>query len=387
MPRILRKGIPVIAVLALGGVVAAAMMSSRERAKRQRPEVLPPLVEVMQTRPVDESIAVTATGTVVAAREVNLQPEVSGRVTEVSPSFVPGGIVTRGDILAWIDPSDYQAVVKQHEAQVQDVLHNLEVEKGNQVVARQEWELASSGDISGANRSLMLREPHLRRLEAGLVAARSTLAKARRDVERTVIRAPFNAVVRQENVERGQVLNQQSSIGVLVGTDAYWVRANVPTANLKYIALPDAQGRGGAAARITHDLGRGSTVEREGRVVRVLADVEEQGKMARLLVKVDDPLGLGGGRKSLPLLLGAFVKVELDGVLMKNVFVLPRAVIHEGDKVWIVTEDDLLNIGTVEIAWRREADVVVAGGLSPGERIVTSHIGTPAEGIALRVGE
>jgi multidrug efflux pump subunit AcrA (membrane-fusion protein) len=227
----------------------------------------------------------------------------------------------------------------------------------------------------------VLREPHLKRLEAELASARSALARARRDVERTVITAPFNAVVLAEHVERGQSVGPQSAIATLVGTDACWVRVNVPTWQLKYVALPDAEGAGGARATIVHDRGAGERTRREGSVVRLLGDLETRGMMARLLVEVADPFCLGREAKQ-TLLLGSFVSVEIEGAQMKDVISVPRSVVREGDKAWILDRDGRLEIRPLDVIWRDDRALVVKG-LSAGEKVISSHIPSPVENMSL----
>jgi hypothetical protein len=108
--------------------------------------------------------------------------------------------------------------------------------------------------------------------------------------------------------------------------------------------------------------------------------------MARVLVAVDDPLGLDSGQNepTLPLLIGAYVCVEIDGREVDDVYVIPRTAIREGDRVWIMDEEDRLSVRDVEIIWRRKDDVFVADAIQPGELIVTSRIATPIPGMTLR---
>ncbi len=97
-----------------------------------------------------------------------------------------------------------------------------EVESGRQVIAKREWdELQSDLDMEDVNRSLVLREPHLRRAEALMEKATNDIEVAELQLSRTVIKAPFNAMVVEESVEVGQLVSPSSEICELVGTDEF----------------------------------------------------------------------------------------------------------------------------------------------------------------------
>jgi len=165
-----------------------------------------------------------ASGTVIPARQVVLLSEVEGRVIEQNKDLVPGGIVAEGDMLIQIDPLDYQLQAQGREAEVATAQYELDVEKGKQIIAQQEWKiLRDELQEKQINEQLALRKPHLRHAEAQLNAAKSRLSVAKLAERRTTIRAPFNGLVLEEFVETGQFVGKQSSIATLVATDRFWV--------------------------------------------------------------------------------------------------------------------------------------------------------------------
>ena len=168
------------------------------------------------------------------------------------------------------------------------------------------------------------------------------------------------------------------------GTDTYWVRASIPVDQLAAIDLPDREEHQGAAARII--MASGTTEMRwEGRIIRLLSDLDQAGRMARLLIAVDDPLNLKSGARTLPLLLDAYVQVEIDGKPLENVVALPSHTLHEGDKLYVVDAEERLQIRDVHPVWREQHRILVASGLSEGDRVVTSRIGTPLPGLKLHI--
>jgi hypothetical protein len=130
----------------------------------------------------------------------------------------------------------------------------------------------------------------------------------------------------------------------------------------------------------------GDDVYRTGRVIRLAADLEEQGRMARLIVSVEDPLSLEPADAEKPrLLLGSYVRCEIEGIQLASVASLGRGLIRDGNSVWIMDSEDKLDIRPVEIAFRGRDRVMISGGIRAGERLVVSRLATPVQGMALRI--
>lgn len=389
--RILRIVVPPVIVLA-AVLVAVGLVKTAPTAVRTQPEERPTTVRVVRPTPGHERVRVVAMGTVVPAQEVVLQSEVSGRIVEQSPALIPGGHFRAGDVIARIDSRDYELAVEQQAASVTQARFELKVEEGRQTIAQHEWELLEH-DVkwNKTGRELALRKPHMENATAALEAARSGLRRAELDLERTTLRAPFNAVVREEFIDVGQIVSPQTRIATIVGTDQFWVRASLPVDQLRWIRFPTTSDSAGSSARILHETGLGTTIERRGKVVRVLGDLDPKGRMARILVSIDDPLNLraelqeqgAAGDAALPLLLGAYVRVEVEGTELEDVLVLPRQALRDGDRIWVMDETDRLAIRDVAVAWDQRDRIFVRSGVEAGERVVVSSIAGPVVGMRL----
>jgi RND family efflux transporter MFP subunit len=383
--KLLRLVLPLLVVLA-GAGIALALYLTRPEVESKTPPPFTILVETITAAPATRRVVVPATGTVEAARRVRLQPEVAGKVVEVSDRLIPGGHFAADELLLRIDPRDYQHAVEQARARVAEAELALRQEEGRGAVAEREWQLFEEDvPATEAGKALALRRPHLQRARAALAAARSQLEKARRDLERTRLRAPFPALVLEESVDPGQHVSPQTPVATLVGTEAYWVRVAVPVDDLRWLDWPGRPGGEGSAAVVVQNLGDGRTRERRGRVVRLLGDLDPAGRLARLLVRIADPLARGdeAPADAEPLLLNAYVRVRLQGRELAGVFVLPRRALRDGEKVWIMDEEDRLAIRPVRVAWRGATEVYVDEGLAEGERIVVSNIPTATPGLRL----
>jgi hypothetical protein len=170
-----------------------------------------------------------------------------------------------------------------------------------------------------------------------------------------------------------------------VGTDAYWVETAVSVDDLQWIRIPRTGSEKGSTARVYDPAASGNVAHRAGRVIRLAADLEEQGRMARLLVAVDDPMGLNPTNAARSkLLLGSYVRVEIDGAELRSVAVVDRSLVRDGDTVWIMATDGTLDIRPVEIAFRGRDRVLVAAGLETGEHLITTDLSAPILGMPLR---
>ncbi|MGH7821963.1 MAG: efflux RND transporter periplasmic adaptor subunit [Candidatus Binatia bacterium] len=386
MRESLRKSLPFL-VIAGGLVAAVVLVSTRPEPARTTPALEAVPVRVLTVASGRERVVLPAMGTVMAATQIALQPEVAGRIVEMSPNLVPGGRIAEGELLARIDPRDYEHAVEQRLADAERARFELRVEASRARIAEREWELlGGSVATTEEGRSLALREPHLRNLRAALDAAESALGKARLDLERTRLVAPFNAIVQEESADVGQIVSPQSRIATLVGSDQFWVRVSLPVEELRWVRFPQGESRG-SAATIVHETGSGAAIRRPGRVIRLFGDLEPKGRLARLLVAVDDPMNLRGEGSPLPLFIGAYVRTEIEGPELDAVFEIPREAVRDGGEVWVMDAEDRLEIRPVEIAFRSPETVLVNGGLRDGERVVTSRIATPLPRMALRILE
>ena len=110
--------------------------------------------------------------------------------------------------------------------------------------------------------------------------------------------------------------------------------------------------------------------------------------MARLLVSVADPLGLSGKDGDLqPLIIGEYVRVEIEGKKLQDVFSIPRTALRNDRELWVVTGDGKLAIRPVEIIWRDETHVLVRDGLQDGDLLIVSNLAVPVDGMAVRIDQ
>jgi len=385
IPRILKSRWLPLLILLVGAILSGVVAATGPSAPRRAPQRQARLVEVVPLEVADTQVVVEALGTVQPALQVQLQAQVGGQVVGVSPSLIPGGRAARGDVLLRIDPREYEFAVRQRQSDLARAEQALRLEESQQEIARREYELMGE-IVDEDDAELVLREPQLETARAAHDAALAAFERARLNLERTSVVSPFNAVVDERFVDRGGVIGANTAIASLVGTDACWVEAMVPVDDLAWIDASGPDGSGGSSARVRQDAVWDEGVWRDGRVLGRSSTLDAQGRMVKVIVEVRDPFSLRRENAAEPaLLVGSFVDVEIVGQTLRRAVVVDRSHIHDGDRVWLMDDDGNLRIATIDPAYVGEEQVVVTEGLSEGDRLVTSYLSAPVDGMPLRL--
>ncbi len=383
--RLLALGL-IILLLLTAFIISRHLIKTRPQAQRKAPKKMEALVDVVKVMPTAENVRIEAPGRVVAARQITLKARVSGQVIYVNPNFIPGGIIKKGEVLLKLDDTDYQLELRRKEDALALAEADLRIEEGSQTVAQKEWELITSlsGDIDTSSRDLALRKPQLIKAKSKIASAETTLERARVDLARTVIKAPFNLVVRSENVDLGLQVTPVSTLATLAATDIFWAEISLPVSKLAWFNLPEKPGQGKsglpASKVLLHNLNHPSLT---GKLITLTPDLDKDGLMARLLVAISDPLGLK--KPHPPVLLGSFVTAEIIGRKLQNVYRIPRSALQENNRLLIADKNNRLEVKPVTVAFYGVDSVLVDSGLNPGDRLIISKLAAPVNGMALKI--
>lgn len=381
--RWLRRGLPLL-VLAAALAGAAALVKTAPKTQRQLP---PPQARLVETLPValgSHATVVSAMGTVLAAQQSTLAPQVNGVVAELAPQLLPGGLFARGDLLLRLDDTDLRLALQQKAAAVAQAEAALAEELGRQRVARHEYELLGQS-LASEDAALVLREPQLAAARATLANARAVLEQARLDLARARVTAPFAGSVVSRQVDVGTRVTPTTPLLTLLSTDEFWLQVSVPLEQLPWLHIPTRTGEPGSVARLHNDAAWPAGSGREGRVLRLLPTLDGQARMAQVLIRIPDPMALTAAHRGQPpVLVNDYLRAEIAGRALDNSVRLPRELLRDGDKVWLLAADDTLEIRPVHVAFRGRDSVLIDAGLAAGERLITSNLATPVAGMALR---
>lgn len=368
-----------LAILAAGAFLARDLYLSAPVATPAAPERIARLVTVATVSAApDARPVIEAWGPVAPARMLYLSTEVSGRVVRLHPELTPGGIIDRGATLVALDDREARLAVAQAEAEIRQIEAQIAIEAGQAARAMRDLERLPDRELTDAQRALVLREPQMAELEARLAAAEAQREAAEVALSKTVIEAPFDVLVEAEEVALGARLAPSATFATLMSAAAFRVTLAVPPSALDWI-----DPRGGQTVRLTQPGVWPEGAFREGRIRRLEPGLSAEGRMAELVVEVEDPLARETDGP--PLLVGSFLKAEIEGRPVAGAVSLDRALLRDGDTAWVMTGDGTLEIRALEIAWRGADAVLVTAGLAPGERVVATPLATVADGMALRI--
>ena len=349
--------------------------------------VAPPMlvrVQGTQLKQTNYDLKVRSQGTVQPRTRSTLLPEVSGKVVEMSPSFRPGGFFAKDEVLLKLDPTDYETAIIIAKAEVAQSEVVLAEEKARADQARENWKALGRG---GEPSALVIRAPQVAQAEANLSAARARVLKAERDLERTVIRAPYAGQVLEQNVDVGQFVTQGTTLGRIFAVDYVEIRLPLPERESQFLKLPQPfrdQTHGETPKVTLKGTVSGKMVSWEGRVVRVESSLDEQTRQAMAVAQVTDPYA-SKSEGSPPLTIGAFVEADISGENLQDVYVIPRQAVRAGNEIILIDRpQNTLRRVTVEPLVSTEAHIVISAKApkapKEGSVLCLTPIPFPADG-------
>ena len=389
-----------VAVVIIGASVALASFLVSRAPEPERIEP-PPQIPYAQTDTVSAgfgAIPVFGAGTVRPGAEVDIAPQIGGRIVWVDAGFRSGGRIQAGQTIFRIEEADYLYRVQEAEANLAARRVALLEEQEQAAIARAEYERYSNrhGDtaVQAGVSPLTLREPQLEAARAELKRAEAQLADARLALSRTRVTAPFDGHVREESVDVGQIVGAGQTVGRLFASAA--VEVVVPLSDTEAALIPGlwelkaGDGEQGVQALVVARYGEGKYAWK-GYVDRGETSVDELTRTIDVVVRVPDPFseGIPVGASAIagagpPLLLGEFVEVEITGLAPEVYFRVPRAALQPGNEVWVVKPGGRVGIVPVQVLQRADDEVFVTGDLDSGQAVITGGIQFATEGMRVR---
>ena len=402
----------VLVLLALGlagwkVIMALAPQPHVRKATRQ-----PLAVEVVRAQPVDIRPTWTLYGEVVAARTVALQMPVSGRIVRVSPQWKEGAQVGRGEELLRVDDLAYRAAVEEaqarlkeaeaglaearqkvasekrllQEAQAQFRVAEREFARVRTLVARgtlpqakldqqRQQFLIAREKLESRKQMLASARARLAAQEAAVARLSWALKKAQDNLEKTVLRAPFDGQLAQVQAEVGQQAGPGVRLATLMGGGAPEVLLRLPEARLLTLKRAGEQAVGRKVEVVVATRGGAvplaATIQREG------AQVDRNSGALSLYAVPDDR------QQAAWLKPGTFVEVHMKGPLLKGVVLLPEAAIADGNHVMVVRDGRLARL-PVKVLGLEGGRVIVAG-VPAGAMVVRHRLAQPEPGKPVRI--
>ncbi len=303
--------------------------------------------------------------------EIDLVPEVGGKIVYVSPNFIEGGLFKKGETLLRIEDADFKVAVIRAEAGIAQAEQVLVREQAEGEIARQDYAELGRGDPS----PLALREPQQAQARASLQAAKAELEAAKLNLDRTYVRAPFSGRVRTKASDIGQFVTPGSRLGRIFSTDVVEVRLPLSDTQLSKLDLPlafMARDRASAPKVDLHAIVAGQERHWDGRIMRTDSTYDTSTRALFAIAEVYDPYGAGASPDGVPLAPGLFVDADIVGKSFENVITIQRDGLRPQDEVYIVDDKGKAEIRQVTVLDATSERAVLTGGVAAGELVVLS---------------
>lgn len=390
--RLDRRLLPLI--ILFGFLLIAALFYFNEPAPaRSAPARPAPIaVEVMSLKLQNVQIKVESYGTVQPRTQSMLVAQVSGQITKVNSAFRDGGFFESNEVLLEIDPRDYVADVKIAEASLVDAQQVLMEETARAEQASKDWKRLGRGESPS---DLVLRKPQMLAAKARLASASANLDKARLDLERTKIRAPYAGRTLRNLVDLGQVVSMNAQLGEIYSTDAVEIRLPIRNRDLAYVSLPEqytnSQVKPGDQPKVVLTSQLTGNESWDGEIVRTESAIDTNARQLHVVAKIDKPFAVISDAEdskppTRPIKIGEYVNAFITGKLLENVLSIPVDAIYQNSYVYIVV-DGLLQRRNIDITWNSGERAIIQSGLEAGDQLVLTPLGQVTSGVRVSTTE
>ncbi len=362
------------AIAVIGIIIAQIIVWTAPQAKDRSAEEKKVSVQTITLKPQNIMAIIETTGTAQVSQDSEISAQVSGKIVYVNPALKPGTIVKQGDILFKIERDDYEAALKEAEASLQNAESDLAIELGSQEVAKKELKI-SGRKLTPMQESLTLREPQLKAAQASVTNAQAALQTAQMNLERTVIKAPFDSIVANTPTSLGTIATTGVTLVELVDNTNFWILAEIDTHLLKYINFSNKD-KEGSKVTITA-LSDKEGIQYEGVVRSLLPKTDDASKRPIVLVEFTlEP------NQTQTIFDGDIAALTIEGKMIQNAYKLPWELLKNSKEVWLY-KNGILEIKEVDILHKNSSEIIVSG-LNPKDEIVTTSIGGAKDGLKLQ---
>jgi len=385
-----RRMVPLRYVLTPFAIIfAAIILLIIVSALAPKPEKKPiihkaPLVEVENIKKESITFIIPSQGNILPRTETNLIAEVSGKVVSVSDKFKVGGYFLKGEKLLTLDDVDYKIALIQAQANLANAKANLIEQKARAEQAEAEWLL--SGESLENAPVLALRIPNLQKAEADLQAANASLKSAEIKLARTIITAPYDAMLQEKHVDVGQFVTMGASIAKTFAIDYAEARLPIKQRDVSFLELPKInQAKANSTlVDIQSDMD-GQISHWPAKITRYEGVVDSKSRVHYIIAQIDDPYAVLSNNTQQEIRMGAFVHADIQGKTVDGVLAIPRNALHGADTIYTLDVTNKLHIQKIDLQ-RTDANFVYSlDDLPLGHRLITTMLETPVEGMSLRV--
>jgi len=402
----------VVGVVVLSLFVADRMIANKPE-KRQRPAFKTVYtVDSITVRAGDHQPVFTVYGQTVAARNVDLRALVAGEIVKVSNKLRAGARVAKGDPLITIDDFNYRGALAEARANLAEAEAKI-VENDAQIALERSRLKSAEEQLSFAKDDLVrtqqlrtrgaatqqklderkfvvsqreqardtsrnmikVNQSRIAQLEANIARLNWRVERAQRDLESTVLVAPFSGVVRSSSAESGRNVTANDVVVSLYEAETLEVKFTLTDA--QYGRLQSAGGQLiGRKVDVSWTVG-GKRYDYPATIDRAGAEITSNRggvEMFALVSKTNDGITIRPG---------AFVEIQVPDVVFSNTIAVPETALYGTQTIYTIVDGKLVE-NAVEVVAFDGGKVVISKGLSAGDEVLTTKITEVSAGLLVR---
>ena len=351
----------------------------------------------------------TLFGSTVAGRQVDIRALVSGQIIQTSDGLREGGQIDAGALLLKIDPIDYQTALAELRAQLtetrakvaefesslaagrQSLVHTRNQVKLAETDLERAEPLARRGAVSERTvddrRQVLLQrqqaadeidnnlnvwEARISQQKAAVARLENAIRRSERRLAETELRAPFSAYVTEVGAQVGRMVGVNDKVATLIDKD--WIEARFNLTDEQFGRIVAGEGKlAGREVTVRWVLGS-NTFNYAAVIERIGARITSATGGVEVFARVRQP------EHPVALRPGAFIEIDVPDVRYDDVFRLPSTALYGGDRIYVI-ENDRLVTRKVRVVGGMEQDLLLAGALKNGDRVMVTRISTPGDGV------
>ena len=378
-----------LGLILLGASAATAyyLKNNPPQAEREKPPQAILQVESLIAKPQTYAVEVESYGTIQARTRGTLTAQVSGEIIKVADKFRAGRFFEKGDLLLQIDQRDFQTNLINAQANVTQAQATVAQEKAQAEQAARDWQRLGN---KGKAPDLVLRKPQLSAASAQLEWNKAALAKAKLDLVRTRITAPYAGRIISKNVDLGQYVTPGTELGEIFAIDYVEVRLPLTSRDYAQIDIVEsyrgeniiASAENSPGVKIISEVGESEYIF-EGYISRTEGVFDTTTRQTYVVANVDDPYGKRNDNTP-PLKIGQFVTARIKGKELSNVFVIPNRAVYQGSYLFVV-EDGVVQRRDIKLVWQDDLNSIVTQGLEADEIVVTTPLNDTISGTQVKL--
>jgi multidrug efflux system membrane fusion protein len=365
-----------ITLLILGGLgyIGWTALQQRQPANRGggRPD-LPVPVLAATPRVMDVPVYLDGVGAVRALNTVTVRSQVDGKLIAVN--FTEGQDVKKGDVLGEIDPVIYQAQYDQavaKKAQDEALLANQRLD----LIRYQQLAATNAGSKQQADTQQAL----IAQQQALVKADQAAIDNAQATLGYTKIVAPLSGRTGLRQVDQGNIIHASDTTGLVIITQLQPMAVQFSLPQQQIMRVNAAAAKGALSVDVFGN--DGVTVIDTGKLSGI--DNQVDSTTGTLKLKAEFP------NASFQLWPGQFVNVRLKVETLSKAIVIPTSAVQRGPVgpfSYVIGDGDIAKATPVTVTQQNENDAVIASGISPGDRVVTTGFANLSDGAKVVVGK